>query len=270
MSESSLAPWQRKLVLGAQRFIYWLSRHWLALVNLIVFLFVGVAFAAPVFMEMGWTQPAHAIYTVYKPLCHQLAFRSWFLFGEQAVYPRADYQVRFGMQDAGWPELFADARGFVGNDTMGYKVALCERDVAIYGAMLLGGLLYALLRRRGMRAMPFWLFLLVGVIPMGLDGGSQFVSLFVPGFPPRESVWQLRLLTGALFGLSLIWLAFPSIQEGMEESGELLAVRYGWGGYGPPPAKPTTRDQVLQLLEEKQLLHNPQAQPDELPRDSEG
>jgi uncharacterized membrane protein len=254
MSESSLAPWQRKLVLGAQRFIYWLSRHWLALVNVIVVLFVGVAFVAPVFMELGWTQPAHAIYTIYKPLCHQLAFRSWFLFGEQAVYPRADYQVRFGMQDAGWTELFADARQFIGNDTLGYKVALCERDVAIYGAMLLGGLIYALLRRRGVRAMPFWLFLLVGVVPMGLDGGSQFISLFVPGFPPRESVWQLRLITGALFGLSLIWLAYPNIQEGMQESGELLAVRYGWGGYSPPQAKPTTRDHVMQLLEEQGVI----------------
>ncbi|MFW9998166.1 MAG: DUF2085 domain-containing protein [Candidatus Odinarchaeota archaeon] len=237
-----------------QRFVYWLSKHWLALANLFIFLYVGLPFAAPVLMKAGWTGPARVIYSVYSPLCHQLAFRSWFLFGEGMVYPRDEYAERFDLSDASWAELFSQARPFTGDETMGYKVALCQRDIAIYAALLLGGMAYAFLRRRGLRAMSVWLFILLGVLPLGLDGGSQFLSLVIPGFPKRESVWQLRILTGALFGFSIVWLAYPYIQEGMDETREVLATRYGWDGYGrlPEPSKQTTREQVMQLLKDKE------------------
>ena len=230
MSRSTLSPWQRNLVLGAQRVTYWLSKHWLALFNLFVFLYVGIPVAAPVLMKAGWTGPARAIYTIYGPLCHQLAFRSWFIFGEQTVYPRVEFGERFGLTDAGWTELFSSGRAFTGNEVLGYKVAMCQRDIAIFMALLLGGLAHAVLRKRGLRAMPFWIFILGGVLPMALDGGSQFLSLVIPGFPPRESVWQLRVLTGSLFGLSVAWLAYPYVQEGMNESREILAARHGWDG----------------------------------------
>lgn len=246
MNQPTLSPWQRSFVLATQRFVYWLSKHWLALANLFIFIFVGLTVAAPVFMKIGWTTPAKAIYTVYKPLCHQLSFRSVFLFGAQPVYTLTDYEEQFGLTDASWPDVFADAREFVGNETLGYKIAFCQRDLAIYLGLLLGGLFYAVLRRRGLRAMPFWLFLLVGVLPMALDGGTQFVSLIIPGFPARESVWQLRILTGALFGFSIVWLAYPYIQEGMDETQETLATRYGWGGHTEPtePNGQTTRDEA--------------------------
>ncbi len=253
MGETTLSPWQRKFILSTQRFVYWLSKHWLALANLCIFLYVGLPFAAPVFMKVGWTEPAQAIYTIYKPLCHELSFRSWFLFGEQPVYPRDEYAARFGLQDVAWTELFTHARDFVGNETMGYKVAFCQRDIATYAALLLGGLTYSVLRRRGLRAMPFWLFILAGVIPMGLDGGTQFISLIIPGFPARESVWQLRTLTGALFGLSIAWLAYPYIQQGMDDTREILATRYGWDGH-TPPLKHSTRDQVIQLLKDQDII----------------
>lgn len=256
MSQSTVSPRQRTFVLGIQRFIYWVSKHWLALANLFIVLYVGLPFAAPVFMKTGWTGPARAIYTIYKPLCHELAFRSWFLFGEQVVYPRAEYEERFGLDDASWSEVFSQAREFNGNETMGYKVAFCQRDIAIYLALLLGGIAYAVLRRRELRAMPFWLFILLGVLPIGLDGGSQFLTLLMPGIPPRESVWQLRVLTGALFGLSIAWLAYPYVQEGMNETKEALAARHGWDGYSAPaePAIQTTRDKVIQLLEDQDVI----------------
>jgi uncharacterized membrane protein len=255
MSEPTLSPWQRNLVLGAQRFIYWLSKHWLALANAFILLYVGLPFAAPTLMKAGWTGPARTIYSVYAPMCHQLSFRSWFLFGEEPVYTRAEYEEHFGLTDADWPHLFADARGFLGDEALGYKVALCQRDVAMYVALLLGGLAYAYLRRRGWRAMPLWLFILGGVLPMGLDGGSQFVSLVLPFFPARESVWQLRTLTGALFGFSIAWLAYPYIQEGMDETREVLAERYGWNGDGPAEPPPqTTRDKVIELLEDQDVI----------------
>jgi uncharacterized membrane protein len=259
MNQPTLSPWQRNFVLATQRFVYWLSKHWLALANLFIFVFVGLTFAAPVFMKAGWMAPARAIYAVYKPLCHQLAFRSLFLFGEQPVYSRAEYEELAGLTEASWPEVFADARGFIGNETLGYKVAFCQRDLAIYLGLFLGGLAYAVLRRRGLRAMPFWLFVLVGVVPMALDGGTQFISLIIPGFPTRESVWQLRVLTGALFGLAIVWLAYPYLQEGMDETRTTLAARYGWDGAvkPPQPIKQTRREEVARILEDHSTPRDP-------------
>lgn len=76
----------------SDRISHWLSRHYLALFNLFVTFYLGLAFLAPVMMEVGWTAPAGLIYRVYGMMCHQLAFRSFFLFGEQLVYPRSTIQ----------------------------------------------------------------------------------------------------------------------------------------------------------------------------------
>jgi uncharacterized membrane protein len=255
MTQPTLSPWQRSFVLGAQRFSYWVARHWLAVINLFLAIYLLLPFAAPVFIKVGWEGPARVIYTVYKPLCHQLSFRSFFLFGEESVYPREEYAERFDLDHAHWPDLFAQAREFTGDETLGFKVALCQRDVAIFLALLLGGLAFAVLRRRGIRAMPFWLFILVGVVPMALDGGSQFISL-MPFLTTRESVWQLRLLTGALFGFSIVWLAYPYVQTSMDETSEVLAERYGWEETAETakPTAETTREKVLQLLEDHDVL----------------
>ena len=158
------------------------------------------------------------------------------------------------MQDAAWGDVFVHARDNIGDETLGYKVAFCQRDIAIYGAMLLGGLVYAFLRRRGLRAMPVWLFILGGVVPMALDGGTQFISLMIPGFPVRESVWQLRVITGALFGFSIAWLAYPYIQDGMDETRVILAARYGWNGYAQSTEIATSRDEVVKMLKEHGAL----------------
>jgi uncharacterized membrane protein len=251
MSQATLSPWQRSFILNTQRFIYWLSKHWLALTNLFIFTYVGLPFAAPVLMKAGWTQPAQAIYTIYKPMCHQLTFRSWFLFGEQPVYPRDDYAARFGLENAEWQELFLHARDFVGNEQMGYKVAFCQRDIATFAAILLGGLVYSVLRHRKLPPMPLWAFVLLGIIPIGLDGGTQFISLVIPGFPARESVWQLRTLTGALFGLSTAWLSYPYIQQGMDDTREILGQRYGWDEYAGATPLPDAdiHTQVVHIIE---------------------
>jgi len=73
---------------GADRFTHWFSRRYLLVLNLFIFLYVGIPFLAPIFMQAGLPALAKPIYTVYGAVCHQMAFRSWFLFGEQPVYPR--------------------------------------------------------------------------------------------------------------------------------------------------------------------------------------
>jgi uncharacterized membrane protein len=200
---------------GADRLSVWFWKHWLGVFNGFIAVYLGLALLAPVLMKVGATRPASWIYTVYSFSCHQLGFRSFFLFGEQPDYPRAEFAAATGIN----PDDLWAARAFDGNPVLGYKIAICERDVAIYTAILLFGVAFALLRRKGKVKPLHWaLWLLIGVIPMGLDGGTQLLS-YIPflHFPFRESTPLLRVLTGSLFGITSGWFAYPYVEESMEE-----------------------------------------------------
>ena len=67
-------------------FVHWLARHYLAVFNTFIAIYVLLPFLAPILMKVGATTPAGWIYRTYSVVCHELAFRSWFLFGEQASY----------------------------------------------------------------------------------------------------------------------------------------------------------------------------------------
>ena len=216
---------------GTDKFSFWMSNCYMLLFNLIVFVYVGLPFLAPVLMKVGAPTPAKVIYSIYSPLCHQLAFRSWFLFGEQSVYPRELAHVE-GLKTyeeiAGTDDVeILDARQFIGNDVLGYKVAFCERDIAIYGGILLFGVVFAITGRK-IKPLPWYFWIILGIIPIGLDGGSQLPSLmkdFLPAWLPiieRESTPFLRTLTGGMFGVSTAWYLYPLIEETMQETRRVL------------------------------------------------
>lgn len=197
---------------AADRMAGWFSRHWLSVFNTVVGLYLSLAFLAPVLMKAGAAAPASWIYTVYSYTCHELGFRSFFLFGEKAYYPRDEFQADTGI-DPG--DLYA-ARDFRGNELLGYKLALCERDLAIYGSLLLAGIAFHFLRGR-VKPLHWVLWIAIGILPMGLDGGIQLLSYLPLGIiPPRESTPLLRVVTGALFGITSVWFAYPYVQESME------------------------------------------------------
>ncbi len=217
---------------GVDRFSMWITRHYMLVINLILGLFVGLPFLAPVLMQSGYTGSARVIYTIYSPFCHQLAFRSFFLFGEQAVYPRSlaglSNTITFESLTGHEHIDLTEARDFVGNPQTGYKVALCERDIAIYGSLFLFGLMFVLTGRK-IRTVPWYVWLIFGVIPMGLDGASQIPSLLtgMPAWiPMRESTPFLRVLTGALFGITSAWYLFPILEETMGDTRQLLAGKF--------------------------------------------
>jgi len=200
------------------------------LINLFLFIYAGLPFLAPVLMKIHNPVPARVIYTIYSPLCHQLAFRSWFLFGEQPFYPRdiagvsgyLSYEAATGKSSS---DIFG-ARDFVGNETLGYKVALCERDTAIYASMFLFGVIFMITGRK-LKTIPWYLWIGLGLIPIGLDGFSQLPGLANGGLPNwipiRESTPTLRVLTGVLFGGTTAWYLFPLIEESMRETRQFLA-----------------------------------------------
>ena len=227
-------------VSGSDRIYVWLSRHYLALLNLVVFLYVGLPFLAPTLMKLDLKAPAQIIYTIYSPLCHQFAFRSFFLFGEQPYYPLKEAglaNVKTFDQVSGYTDLANTfsvsrlrARQFIGDPTVGYKLAICERDIAIYGAILLFGLIYGLTKRR-LPALHWMLWLLIGLGPIGLDGFSQLFSQLnwpwlAQYLPYRESTPFLRMLTGGLFGFMTAWFAYPNIEESMRETRQYFVKKF--------------------------------------------
>ncbi len=231
---------QGQTISGSDGIYFWISKHYLALLNLIVFLYVGLPFLAPTLLEINATGPARLIYTMYSPLCHQFAFRSFFLFGEQPYYPLKEAGVAnvktldqvTGFQDLANPYSVSRlyARQFTGNPTVGYKVALCERDVAIYGAIVLFGLIYALTKRR-LPQLHWMLWILIGLGPIGLDGFSQLFSQFnwpwlAQYLPYRESTPFLRVFTGFLFGFTTAWFAYPNIEESMRETRQFFIKKF--------------------------------------------
>ncbi|HOT91984.1 MAG TPA: DUF2085 domain-containing protein [Anaerolineae bacterium] len=213
--QQEIPPGQRTLVEKLNRFVFWLARHWLALFNTLTALFLGGAILAPVFFKIGMPTLANMLYAAYRPLCHQYPFRSWFLFGPQLAYPLTTPISVIEMNAL---------RLFTGDAATGYKVALCQRDVAIYGCLLLGGLAYAGLRRKQeIPPWPMWRYFIFGIMPMMLDGGIQWLSyvawVLFPGLipVPFETTPLMRTLTGALFGLGLVATAYPYLNEYFED-----------------------------------------------------
>ena len=193
---------------GVDRLINGIARHWLAIFNTAWALYFLLPLAAPLFMQVGLVTPARVIYGLYSFTCHQLPDHSYFLFGSNPVPLIPDLEAN-GMGEG--LDLL-QRRQFIGNPELGYKTAICQRDLAIYGAVLAAGLLYALVRPKGdkgMRQLPLWLFLIF-LIPIGVDGLTQLVGL-------RESNWELRTLTGALFGAAAVWFAYPYVDDAMQE-----------------------------------------------------
>ncbi len=99
----------------------------------------------------------------------------------------------------------------------GHKMCYCQRCCAIYSAIFLFGLLYPLVSRVTKPLRWRWMFLLW--VPMALDGFTQLFGL-------RESTWQLRVLTGVLFALSCVWVAFPHLERAFAEMRRDLEARF--------------------------------------------
>lgn len=223
-----------------------LTKNWLKYALTFLGVYVSLPIIAPMLMQMGLDQPARVIYTLYSPMCHQFGFRSIFLFGEQPFYPRfnTDSGLRpFETYVFDLPEFDAErvlpfpwgqvgdiydftggfqgaSKEFLGNEQMGFKMAICARDISIYGALFLGGLIYCYPAvRKRLRPCPIYLYAILGLGPIGIDGFSQLL-----GYPPfnfwtpRETLPIFRVITGGIFGIMSAWLAFPYINISMQDT----------------------------------------------------
>jgi len=89
--------------------------------------------------------------------------------------------------------------------------------------------------RRRLQPMRWWMWFLVGIVPIGIDGFWQLFTTypyntllqFLSFLPYHESSPLLRSVTGGLFGLANIWLAYPYFEASMREARDELKVKLG-------------------------------------------
>ncbi|MBI3176873.1 MAG: DUF2085 domain-containing protein, partial [Chloroflexi bacterium] len=118
-----------------------------------------------------------------------------------------------------------------------WKVAWSDRMVSMYGGVFLGTLIFWPLRKR-LRSVPLWAFVLL-ILPMAVDGGMHVISdiaglgngfrdsnawlaaltgdIFPEAFYAGDALGSfnswMRLITGLLFGLAIVWLTYPPLEE---------------------------------------------------------
>jgi uncharacterized membrane protein len=192
--------WVQRITRWLTRFIHFFSVHWIWIISgAIGGFYVVLPVLAPWLMVRGHDSWANILYMIYRPLCHQLPERSFFLFGPQYVYTLEELsRAAGGLVPHRW----------VGNAEIGFKTAVCQRDLAIYGVMTLAGFLFWPLRRT-LKPLPVRWFLAM-LVPMAVDGGGQLIGLWT------STPWS-RLITGGLFGLAAVLLAFPYLESGLRE-----------------------------------------------------
>jgi hypothetical protein len=137
---------------------------------------------------------------------------------------------------------------------MGYKVAWCDRTTAMYGSLWFLVLLWRPISKR-ISPLPLWAFVFF-TLPIAVDGGTHFFSdLMGLGVGFRETNlwlatmtanvfphwfyatdllgsfnWWMRLLTGSLFSVGLIWLAFPQVEAFFAETVDRIETKFRIAG----------------------------------------
>lgn len=177
-----------------------LSRHWLLVANSTVALVLGGAIATPLLLASGQVGLAAGLMSAYQGICHQWAFRSFFLLGPSPIYSQPELE-RSGV----------DPFRFAGSQELGWKMAFCERDFGIFAGALLFGLIYAWRRNTAAPRPASYLTYSIIILPMAVDGFTQL-------FGWRESTWELRVATGLLFGFGSAWLIYPRLDAPAQRS----------------------------------------------------
>jgi uncharacterized membrane protein len=244
-SRSNTTGYIRTLVILLQKGVLLLARYWFLAATLLALVILTLGFLAPAFMSMGRPGAGQAMYRFLAPHNHQLPQRSYFLFGQQAAITTYSLEeiIGFGAD----PQ---NLQAFVGNPEIGFKTALNHRMIAIFVAILLGGLGWGL---AGERPRLGFVELLLLSLPLLIDGFSHMLSessglafrdtnqwavwltggLFSPEFYRGSTAgtlnWLLRTLTGLLFGLGLVWFLYTYLSDKFWAIRTKLEARYKTG-----------------------------------------
>ena len=150
-----------------------------------------------------------SVYTAFSYTCHQKLSRSLCIFNDNESRWISDCIPQTGEYiKADRTAIKVTADGIIG-----YKMPVCARDIALYGAMLFGALVYPIVRELKDKRMLPAIYLVVAIIPLAIDGGLQIVSEI--GFLPfiYESSNTIRIITGIIAGFAASFYAIPVLMN---------------------------------------------------------
>jgi uncharacterized membrane protein len=212
-----------KLGIWFNRRIAWLAKHWLWVANAFFFTYVGLPILAPILLAAGFTGAANTIYQTYNMVCHQLPTRAFFLFGEQVAMCQRCTSIyitlfiggvvfnfaRYKALSFQWYVLFALPMALDGGSAFVSELAqvLPLWIFWLLWSLIVGVAWFILARQKAM----FWQLYLVFIGGFVALAWLQFVGL-------RVSDVYLRSLTGAIFGLGTVWFAYPTLEEGFQDT----------------------------------------------------
>lgn len=229
------------------RFTYFVVRHWLILFIALFGIYTLLPFVAPIAMQMGWRSLGNTIYDLYATQCHQMAQRSFFFFGAQPMYNLEELPLTLTgnpLQD------MLVLRAFRGNEIFGWKVAWSDRMVFMYGSLWIMSVVYGILsRRRTWKPLPLWSIALL--VPLAVDGVTHLLSdgngllagfrynnawlAALTNYALPDSFYRgdtlgsfnslMRFITGMLFAVTSVGLAFPFLDQEMKRNEAVLAVK---------------------------------------------
>jgi len=228
------------------RATYFLMKHWLFILIAALGLINILPFFAPLLMKLGFSGPANLIYLLYAPLCHQMAHRSFFLFGEQVMYAPQNFPT---LTSGNLVEDMFALKAFNGNELLGWKVAWSDRMVYMYGMTWVALIFYYNFRIRfQIKRINLIIFALL-LLPMFLDGMSHVMSDFQGGLFEGfryQNKWLanlthyrlpqsfyvgdsfgtfnswMRLISGIGFGIGVVWLVVPVIDESISRDVKII------------------------------------------------
>ena len=210
---------------------------WFKFFFIIYGLWVWLPFSAPIFMHIGWNDAGRVVYFIYSFFCHQLPERSYFLFGPKTMYSLA--QIQSVWQNTINPLTL---RKFIGNPEMGWKIAWSDRMISFYMSVWFFAIIWYLFRNR-IHHLPWWVFMLL-LLPLALDGGTHMLSdlagigqgfrytnqwlavlthhAFSGSFYTGDTLGSfnswMRIITGLLAGLGIVWFPFPYLEKNFAQS----------------------------------------------------
>jgi uncharacterized membrane protein len=170
-----------------ERVARWMLQHWLLFANGLVLIYGGLPWLSPIAYANGYPRLGWLLFAIYRPFCHQIPERSFFLGG--------------------------------------YQVAFCHREVAMYTALFVGGILFALVRTHIQPISLRWAGILL--LPMLLDGGSHMLDDIVrigfrnTGDAPGTFNFWLRMITGLLFAFAVLFAVYPRLERDLRKAGML-------------------------------------------------
>lgn len=228
---------ERTLENKVNQFTVHFAKHWLLWINIISGLFIALPFIAPILEVLGFDSIAHVIFGAYRVTCHQLPERSYFIFGHQVALCHRCTAIWSSFFIGG--VLFQFVRHRLQVMPFHWWI-LALIPAGIDGGTQLVGPLYEIFPAWGLTgfAIGVWLILTAVLVAQGIKAWQYY--LFVLIFPlsmifvhltgTRLSNWELRSITGSIWGLANVWLIFPMFEESFADVKEELSRRLELAG----------------------------------------